>query len=229
MNIGFRFTRIFEKLAITFLGWIPLFPGRSIRRLAYRSFVKRLGAFTLIETGVVFVNASQIEIGRQVIMDQYVRVRCLGRKGKIIIGDQVVLARGVDIKTHSVDGAMIQIGERSNLSPHCSLSGKFIKIGRNCLIAHYVGIFANDHVFADSTLPIREQGHTYRGIIIEDDCWLGTGVKVLDGVTIGKGSVVGAGAVVTKSLPPYSIAVGMPAKIIGTRETKANKMMNISS
>ncbi|MCX7595635.1 MAG: acyltransferase, partial [Fischerella sp.] len=62
-----------------------------------------------------------------------------------------------------------------------------------------------------------EQGVTCKGIIIEDDCWLGHGVTVLDGVTIGKGSVIGAGAVVTKDIPPYSVAVGIPAKVVKSR------------
>ena len=70
---------------------------------------------------------------------------------------------------------------------------------------------------------IREQGLTTKGIEIGDDCWLGYGVKVLDGVTIGQGSIVGAGAVVTKNLPPYSIAVGVPAKVIGSRQLVKEK------
>ena len=53
--------------------------------------------------------------------------------------------------------------------------------------------------------------------MIEDDCWLGHGVTVLDGVTIGKGSVIGAGAVVTKNIPPYSVALGVPAKVVKSR------------
>ena len=53
--------------------------------------------------------------------------------------------------------------------------------------------------------------------MIEDDCWIGSGVRILDGVTIGHGSIVGAGAVVTKSIPPYSVAVGVPAKVMSKR------------
>jgi acetyltransferase-like isoleucine patch superfamily enzyme len=56
--------------------------------------------------------------------------------------------------------------------------------------------------------------------LIEDDCWLGSGVKVLDGVTIGKGSVIGAGSVVTKNIPPFSVAVGVPARVIKSRNIK---------
>lgn len=77
-------------------------------------------------------------------------------------------------------------------------------------------------------LPIREQGVTREGIIIEDDCWLGSGVKVLDGVTIGKGCVIGANSVVTKDIPPYSVAVGAPARVIKKRgEKELSKSMSI--
>jgi acetyltransferase-like isoleucine patch superfamily enzyme len=85
------------------------------------------------------------------------------------------------------------------------------------MIASHTGIYANNHNFADLTRPMNSQGVTSKGIVIENDCWLGTGVKVLDGVRIGRGSIIGAGAVVTKDIPPYSIAVGVPAKVIGQR------------
>ncbi len=74
-----------------------------------------------------------------------------------------------------------------------------------------------NHNFADTSQKIIDQGVTCKGIVIEDDCWLGFGVKVLDGVTIGKGSVIGAGAIVTKDIPPFSIAVGVPARVIKSR------------
>jgi acetyltransferase-like isoleucine patch superfamily enzyme len=67
-------------------------------------------------------------------------------------------------------------------------------------------------------LPIRRQPlHSKGGIVIEDDVWLGVGVIVLDGVRIGRGAVVGAGAVVTKDLPPNSISSGAPARVVKMR------------
>jgi serine acetyltransferase len=93
-----------------------------------------------------------------------------------------------------------------------------VRIGQNCMIAGQCGVIANNHIFSNPHIPIREQGVTREGIVIEDDCWLGMGVKVLDGVTIGMGSVIGVGTVVTKNVPPFSIAVGVPAKVIDSRQ-----------
>ncbi len=70
----------------------------------------------------------------------------------------------------------------------------------------------------DLTQPIRLQPIQSRGdIVVEDDVWLGVGVKVLDGVTIGRGAVIGAGAVVTKDIPPLAIAAGVPARVLRRR------------
>lgn len=213
-----KLTRLKETLLVTGLGWIPLAPGKAIRRFCYRTILQGIGSATRIETRVIFANANRIRLGRAVRIDQDVRLRNMDRSGEIWIGDRVALARGVDIKVHSGGQGRIEIGDYAALSPYCCLSGRSIKIGKHCLLAHNVGVFANNHVFADPDRPIREQGHTFQGVVIEDDCWLGTGVKVLDGVTIGRGCVVGAGAVVTRDLPPYSIAVGVPAKVVAQRD-----------
>ncbi|HEY9769853.1 MAG TPA: acyltransferase [Coleofasciculaceae cyanobacterium] len=105
--------------------------------------------------------------------------------------------------------------------PYTCLSayGK-LNIGKNCLIASHTSIYAHNHNFSDHNKIIAEQGFNYKGITIEDNCWLGSGVRVLDGVTIGRDSVIGSGAVVTKDIPPYSVAVGVPAKVISTRLPK---------
>lgn len=88
------------------------------------------------------------------------------------------------------------------------------------MIASHSSLYANNHIFSDPNIPFKEQGVTTKGIVIEDDCCLGTGVRVLDGVTIGKGSVIGAGSVVTKDIAPYSVAVGVPARVIKKRLLK---------
>lgn len=211
-----RWSHLKEVVLTTLVDWVPLSPGRSLRRLLYRAIFKRIGTAVQIQPSVEFINADCLEIGNGVIIDRYVRIRNIGQNA-IYLGDRVRLNRGADIKLHSGNGGCIKIGARTAIGPYTCLSGRHISIGEDCLIAPHVGIFASSHVLTDPIQPIREQGQSYKGIVIENNCWLGSGVKVLDGVTIGQGSVVGAGAVVTKDIPPYSIAAGVPAKVMAQR------------
>jgi len=115
-------------------------------------------------------------------------------------------------------GNNISIGDHSGIGEDSILGqDDEIRIGNNVLIGPQLMIFTQNHNFSDTTRLIREQGATRRPVLIEDDVWIGARVIVLPGVTIGRGSVVAAGAVVTKSFPPYSIIGGVPAKIIGNR------------
>lgn len=205
-----------EALITASVSWVPLSIGIVLRRFIYRSIVSKIGRSVRIEPQVKLVNAFCLELGNKARLESYVRIRNIG-PNRICVGDQAILNHGVQIKLHSGSAGSIEIGNRTAIGPYSILSGRHIKIGDDCLIAPHVGIFASSHVFTDTNRKIREQGQEYKGVIIEDDCWLGSGVKVLDGVTIGQGSIIGANAVVTKNIPPYSIAVGIPARIVKNR------------
>ena len=84
-------------------------------------------------------------------------------------------------------------------------------------IGAHVVIIPYNHLFEDPSVQIFKQGSSQQGVFIEDDVWIGAHVTVTDGVRIGKGSVIGAGAVVTRDIPPYSVAVGVPARVIKSR------------
>jgi acetyltransferase-like isoleucine patch superfamily enzyme len=215
-------------LMLALLGSIPLFVGRKLRRFAYRFICKRIGANATIQTDVELVGAQSISIGNRSGISRNVLVSCWDPGSQIILHDDVTLDRGVQV---SALGGRIEINDRTFIGPYTCIAGPGdIKVGKNCLIASHSSMYANNHNFADIHIPINQQGLTSQGIVIEDDCWLGTGVRVLDGVTIGKGSVIGAGAVVTKSIPPYSIAVGVPAKVIDKRgSTPRSKLMPIGN
>ena len=112
----------------------------------------------------------------------------------------------------------IKIGDGCTINPFCYFYGYGgIQIGNNVRIASGTKFIAFNHNFEDINKPISLQGNKYYGIIIENDVWIGARVTILPGVTIGKGSIIGAGAVVTKSIPPYSVAGGVPAKVIKSR------------
>ncbi|MEH1943818.1 MAG: DapH/DapD/GlmU-related protein [Nostoc sp.] len=213
-----KLQRVQELLVTTVLGDIPtLILGTKLRNLGYRSIFAQIGSPVYIQNGVEFNGTSCIEIGSGAYIFKGVRMDARGDKNnRIHLGNRVAIERNVDIG--SLEDTCIYIDEDTFIGPSVCIEGPGdIKIGKHCLIAAHSGIFANNHNFADPMEPIKSQGVTRKGIVIEDDCWLGHGVTVLDGVTIGKGSVIGAGAVVNRDIPPFSVAVGIPARVIKNR------------
>jgi galactoside O-acetyltransferase len=98
-----------------------------------------------------------------------------------------------------------------------SCNGGSIDIGNHVMIGPYCVFRSADHVFTDTSRPMKSQGHAGGKIVVEDDCWLGSHVVVTKNVTIGKGSIIGAHSVVTHDIPPYSIAMGAPAVVKKSR------------
>ncbi|MBC5795129.1 acyltransferase [Sphaerospermopsis sp. LEGE 00249] len=216
-----KLQRLPELLLTTLLGDIPaIFWGPQLRRLVYRRLFAAMGDGVYIQHGVEFLSTTSIEIGNGVHIFKNVRLDAKGHpNNKIYLGNGVAIERNVDIGC--LENTCIHIEEDTFIGQNVCIAGPGnIRIGKQCMIASQSGIYANNHNFTDTLLPMQKQGVTRQGIVIEDDCWLGHGVTVLDGVTIGKGSVIGAGAVVTKDIPPYSVAVGIPAKVIKSRTAK---------
>ena len=230
-NTNFNRISLKERLLTTLFGSIPnIFFGKNLRNLVYKSILHNVGRSVNIQHFVELNGTSCIEIGNEVSILKGVQINALGHpNNRVYIKDRVRLERGIDIR--ALHNTSIIIDENAYIGPYVVIAGTGdIKIGKNCLIAPHCGIFANNHIFADPTLPIEEQGITRQGITIEDDCWLGHNVTVLDGVIIGKGSIIGAGSVVNQSIPPFSIAVGTPARIIKNRlEKQANFSSKLSS
>ena len=109
----------------------------------------------------------------------------------------------------------LKIGENCSINPNCLIySLSKVIIGNNVLIAGATAIVGFSHVFKERSVEIRLQGYESKGIIIEDNVWIGHGCSILDGVKIGQGAVIGAGSVVNKDIPAYTVFAGVPAKII---------------
>ncbi len=220
-NFLLKLPRLQELLITTLLGDIPaLALGPQLRNLLYRRIFSRIDSRVYIQNGVEFIGADCIEISSGIHIFKGVRIDARGHQNnKIHLGHGIAIERNVDIGC--LENTYIYIGDETFIGPGVCIAGPgHIKIGKNCMIASHTGIYANNHNFADPMTAIKEQGITRKGIVIEDDCWLGHGVTVLDGVTIGKGSVIGAGSVVTKDIPPFCVAVGVPARVIKTRMSK---------
>jgi maltose O-acetyltransferase len=110
-----------------------------------------------------------------------------------------------------------EIGDHSGIGMYSYVGT--VKIGRDVMIGEELIAISRNHEFSSTEIPMRLQGFQKdQPITIEDDVWVGTRVTILPGVTVGKGSIIGAGAVVTKDVPPYCIAAGNPAKIIRSRK-----------
>ncbi|MBD1850080.1 acyltransferase [Cyanobacteria bacterium FACHB-502] len=209
-------------LLTAIFGAVPLTLGNKIRRLVYRSLLGQIEEGVNIGTGVQLAGAKGIFFEKKSAVESNSHLNCWGNsKSRIILRSRSRLDQGAHLQAL---GGCIEIGEMTYIGPYfCAAGPGDIKIGKYCMIASHASAYANNHIFSDPNALICSQGATCKGIVIEDDCWLGTGVRVLDGVTIGKGSVIGAGAVVTKSIPPYSIAVGVPAKVIGRRGAESTE------
>ena len=208
-------------ILVFLVGNIPIRAiGGRLRNILYRAIFHRIGSSVYIQNDVEFKGVSAIEIGNGVEILRGTRIYAHGHpNNRIYLGDGVRLQQGVDIR--GLIDTYLQIDEGTYIGQYVCIAGYGdIKIGKDCLIASHCTLIASNHNYADPTRKIIDQGVTSKGIVIEDDCWLGNGVTVVDGVTIGKGSVIGAGAVVTKDIPPYSVAVGVPARVIKSRNGK---------
>jgi len=120
----------------------------------------------------------------------------------------------------NADGGSITVGNWTafNIGGHINAScGGNIVIGAHCPIGPGVVMRTANHCFEKKNVHIQEQGHQIGDIVIEDDCWIGANAIILGGVHIGKGAIIGAGAVVTKDIPSMAIAVGVPAKVLKYR------------
>ncbi|MBD2774375.1 acyltransferase [Iningainema tapete] len=216
-----KWVRLQELLVITLVGELPtILLGPKLRNLLYRNIFHHIGSSVYIQEGVEFIGTSSVEIGNGVHIFKGVRIDSRGHQNnRICLEDGVAIERNTNIGC--LNNSYIEIGEETFIGPDVCIAGPGdIKIGKRCLIAAHTGIFANNHNFSDPREPIKYQGISRQGIVIEDDCWLGHKVTVLDGVTIGEGSVIGAGAVVTKDVPPYSVAMGIPARVVKSRIDK---------
>jgi acetyltransferase-like isoleucine patch superfamily enzyme len=114
----------------------------------------------------------------------------------------------------------IRLGDHVTINPGCILVGRGgLTIGSDAMIGAGTKIVTTSHVTARTDLAMRHQGMTASPVVIEDDVWFGFDVKVMPGAVIRRGSVLGAGAVVTGEIPAWSVAAGVPARVISSRQT----------
>ena len=210
-----------HEMITSVLGNISGGLGFFLRGLFYRRMFKEAGRGLIIGKGVVVRHPNKIVLGERIAIDDYSLIDAggAGRKG-LVIHDEVIISRNCVVQAKT---GPVFIGQKTDIGCNVVISSvSGINIGDYVLIAGNCYIGGGRYRFEMSELSMMEQGIYSEGpVVIEDDVWLGAGVIVLDGIKIGKGSIVGAGAVVTNDLPEYSISVGIPAVVRGYRnETK---------
>lgn len=184
----------------------------------YSKQFKSIGKNAKIGAGVKIINPQYISLGDNVIIDDGVTLIARG-EGGISIGNNVRLNDRVYLDTERADLGYIIIKDNVYIGTGTTLFGHVgLEIGEYSLLAQNITITPYSHIFEDPDIEIIKQGGHTRKVTIGRDCYLGMNVCVLYSADIGEGSIVGSGAVVVKPLPPYSVAVGNPAKVIHSRK-----------
>ncbi|MBI2566280.1 MAG: acyltransferase [Candidatus Schekmanbacteria bacterium] len=205
---------------ITFLlSGLPGAAGIALRAVAYPWILGACGKGVVIGRGVIVRHPRRIHLGNRVMIDDGCVLDARSDDGGIHIGDDVILSRRV---TLSCKDGEIRIGSRTGIGTNStvhSVGGSAVRVGSDCVIAPYVYLVGGSHYRTDRLdIPIAEQGLELRGgVVVGDGCWLGARATVLDGTALGAHSIVGAGAVVTRSVPDFSVAVGLPARVVADR------------
>ena len=180
----------------------------------------------------------RLEYSRKIILGKWVRIEhdsrlsALGTEGITIGNNSGIGAFSSIIVSTSFQniGSYIRIGSNVGIGEFASLGGGGgLEIGDDCIIGQYFSCHPENHVHKNPEQPIRLQGVTREGIRIGKDCWIGSKVTILDGVHIGDGCVIAAGAVVTQSFPAYSILAGVPARILRDRSEPGDLMKSTIS
>jgi len=197
-----------------------------VRGLLHRPWLHMSGGLLLAGRGVLIEHGGLVHAGPHLILEDHVFINALSERG-VVFGRNCTVGRDTVIMCTGVvrrKGVGLRLGDHSAIGPQSFLGAQGgIAIGSDVIMGPGVRIFSENHEFADVTVPIRAQGERREAVMIEDDCWIGAGVTILDGVTIGRGTVVAAGAVVTHSLPPYSVVAGVPARALKNRRGISGK------
>lgn len=208
---------LLHEAVVLAASWVPGALGLALRKALYPLLLGSVGRGTVFGHGVVLRHPHKVRLGRGVVVDDLVVLDAKGASNAgITVGDGVFLGRGTILSCKNGD---IVLGDRVNIGFHSEIfSGSRVEVGQDGLFAAYTYLVGGGHEFERGDVAVLQQARTSRGIVVGDNVWLGAGSSVLDGVTLGRNVVVGAGAVVTSDLPDGSVAVGVPARVVRSRE-----------
>ncbi|MCP4400697.1 MAG: acyltransferase [bacterium] len=207
----------FELIAL-FCSWVPGALGFLLRKIFYKSLFAEVGRGVVFGRNLVLRHPHKMKIGSNVMIDEQCVLDAKGcEAGDFVLGDNVIVSRGCVLSAKS--GNLV-IGDNVNFGADCLLySGKEIRVGSDTLFAAQCYVGGSMYHLDQPDVPPIQQGSYAHGVTIGSGCWLGAGAKVLDGVEVGDGVVMGSGAIANKNLEAFTVAVGVPAKVIKKRKT----------
>jgi len=197
------------------------FSIKFFRALFLRVLFKKSAGLMLIGKNVKIHYKKYLSVGKNFIAEDNCEINCISKRG-IKLGNKVTVGSFALIRPTNYYGGELgeglTVGDNSNIGPYSYIGcSGHIEIGNNVMISPRVSIYSENHNFYRNDIPMKDQGVTRSFVKIEDDCWIASNSIILAGVTIGRGSVVAAGSVVSKDVPSYSVVAGVPAKVIRKR------------
>jgi acetyltransferase-like isoleucine patch superfamily enzyme len=205
----------FEAI-VTLTSWVPGALGLLLRSRLYPRLLGRCGRNVTFGANVVLRHPHKISVGDNVVIDDNC---CLDAKGSdnvgITIGSGVFVGRNTILSCKNGD---IELDDQANIGFNVEIfAASRVRVGKKVLIAAYCYLVGGDHLYDRIDIAVLEQGRTARGIEVDDNAWLGAHAVVTDGSRVGKDAIIGAGAIVIGEIPDFSIAAGVPARILRNR------------
>lgn len=215
---GFFFLFLYDTITSLF-GNFPGAAGYFFRKKFYKLLLKKVGRGVIWGRNVTLRHPHKIEIEDNVAINDFAVLDAYGGEGSgIKIGEGSLISRNTVLNSK---GGFIEIGKRTNLGMMSIIFSRdcVVRVGNDVLMSAYCYLMGGgSHSMERTDIPISMQGAECRGIEIGDNVWLGSGVRVLDGCSVGKDSVIGTNSFVNTDIPEFAIAAGIPAQIVKMRK-----------
>ena len=207
------------ELIILLTSPIPGALGLFLRNKFFPKILGSLGKNVTFGSNVVLRHPHKIFIGNNVVIDDNCVLDAKGTNNNgIKIGNGVFIGRNTIL---SCKNGNITLDDNVNIGFNCEIfSASHVSVGENGLFAAYCYLIGGGHSYDRTDIPVLYQDRPSKGIVLGPNTWLGAGVKILDGITLGRDVIIGAGAVVSRNIPDYCIAAGIPAKVRRNRLIK---------